>query len=102
MHLFNQQSLPTRLPYLKHRNKKYQIIEKSEDHLIIKRAEGKVVKVRTSVIARCHQAITTSPRHTLMLQELPAGSCGESVVGAILVAANLAEVVDERPILLRS
>jgi hypothetical protein len=70
----------------------------TEDLIRIKRSGEMDVDVPIATVWRCHERLLASPGRTLDLQEIPAGKAGQSVVGALLVAAGLAKVVGKKPI----
>ena len=94
-------SLPRDFPYLGHPDQRYRLTGASDDSLTIERMKGQTVHVRTYVVFRCRDALLAAPERMLPLQDIPAGSKGQSIIGAILVAAELAEVVGKKPIQLR-
>ena len=99
--------LPKEFRSLGPEHKRYQLIEQTEAEVTIRRDQGKIVHIPTGLIFECYDRLMAAPDHTLPMQQLivdvSAGiDPGESVVGAMLVAAGLAEVTDEEgPITLK-
>lgn len=94
-------TLPKRFPYLSHKNKEYTVSGTLGDTIRVLRDDGVTeVEISVHVIQAQLNALKAAPGRTLKLQSLPECGFGQSIIGAILVAAGLAKVTKKRPVTL--
>jgi hypothetical protein len=98
--------LPDEFPYLGRQHLKYRVVKIVDQVVTVKRNRGQLVDIPISFLFQCHDDLMSAPDQTLPLQEIikdvsASIRYGESVIGAVLVAAGLAKVLKGRSIRLR-
>ena len=97
-------SLPVEFPYLVHK-KMYRVLQITDDTITVARSKGQIVEIPITVMFRCYNDLIASPERMCPLQEIlqdsrDSFSFGESIIGAVLVAAGLARVAHRNPVCL--
>jgi len=100
-------SLPREFHSLGPQHVPYQVERLTGEIVVIVRRKGQRVEIPTDVVYRCYEHLAAAPDHELPLEEIIPDLAdsirfGESLMGATLVAAGLAEVTGRRPLRLRS